>query len=152
MFSCTPAVSRCPAHECGMIATSLSSDEKKRSGPVRTWWRHGGNGLAHRAADAGRPSRVEQNGPACVAHDLALHSCNWRRRRSAEWAGNSNKVRNPKQPDRRAAEFGWGGGGGDGDIGRSIDPINQPTNRVPTAIHPLPASLPSRTDPSSTEA
>jgi hypothetical protein len=38
-----------------------------------------------------------------------------------------------KQPDRRVAELSWGGG--DNEIGRSIDPINQ-TNRIPTAIHP----------------
>jgi hypothetical protein len=38
--------------------------------------RHGGDGLAERAAHAGRPARVPQHAPAAMAHDLALHTCN----------------------------------------------------------------------------
>jgi hypothetical protein len=56
---------------------------KERSRPVKyvgTWRWDGGDGLAHRAADAGRPLRVEQDGPASPAYDLVLHTCNRRQK------------------------------------------------------------------------
>jgi hypothetical protein len=90
--------------------------------------------LAHRAEDAGRPLRVEQDGPATPAHDLVLHTCNRRRR---EQEGNEPPVATAiTQPDRLTD--GSTRDPAPNPSGRRR-PVDQPTN-PPRCTHPNPTN------------